>query len=493
MMPSLSIHILSLALCLSSGFQQGYIASVLNQPYLQMQRFINDSWLVRTGSPMKLSTLDMMWSFLNVCFPIAMIFGQFLAAIMCKKIGRRGTALVATAVYVPATLLSAGAKMCHSFELLYVGRILWSLANGVSSVNATVWIVECAPPQIRGRMAAMQEFFMAAGALVTQALGVPFASDTLWPWIFVPNLVFVLASFIMFIFLYESPQYLMQKGEEDKARKALAAYHGVDVDDSSLDAELRICEEALEKKDAKQKEKGVGSVTEYDSLTILFMPWKARDPVSQVVRYGAWLGVMVKIAYVFTGARCLRSYSTFVLYSMGGWSHSAALMESLIIGILRLPTTLIPVFLVDRIGRRPMLIGSTAVCFFSLILMVVGINVGPSFKVATLIGLTTLLLISACGIGSLSRFYSAELVPRNILLSSVSILTMFEALTKIGVEFAFYPLANVIYAQSLLMFLVPTGIFTIMMWYCPETSRRSVNEVLNEMAQQKKIDVSFLT
>ncbi|VDK55247.1 unnamed protein product [Cylicostephanus goldi] len=221
------------------------------------------------------------------------------------------------------------------------------------------------------------------------------------------------------------------------------------------------------------------------------MPWKARDPVSQVVRYGAWLGVM--IAYVFTGARCLRSYSTFVLYSMGGWSHSAALMQSLIIGILRLPTTLIPVFLVDRIGRRPMLIGSTAVCFFSLILMVIGINVGPSLKVATLIGLTTLLLISACGIGSLSRFYSAELVPRNILLSSVSILTMFEALTKIGVEFAFYPLANVIYAQSLLMFLVPTGIFTVMMWYCPETSRRSVNEVLNEMAQQRKIDVSFLT
>ncbi|VDK62120.1 unnamed protein product, partial [Cylicostephanus goldi] len=170
-MPSLSIHILSLALCLSSGFQQGYIASVLNQPYLQMQRFINDSWLVRTGSPMKLSTLDMMWSFLNVCFPIAMIFGQLLAAIMCKKIGRRGTALVATAVYVPATLLSAGAKMCHSFELLRGNQgdeaqahysSIRSLANGVSSVNATVWIVECAPPQIRGRMAAMQEFFMAA-------------------------------------------------------------------------------------------------------------------------------------------------------------------------------------------------------------------------------------------------------------------------------------------------------------------------------------------
>ncbi|KIH47749.1 hypothetical protein ANCDUO_22186 [Ancylostoma duodenale] len=96
-------------------------------------------------------------------------------------------------------------------------KCLRSLANGVNSVNATVWIVECAPAKIRGRMAAMQEFFMAAGALVTQALGVPFSDDALWPWIFLPNIAFVVASLIMFLFLYESPQYLMQKGHAEKS------------------------------------------------------------------------------------------------------------------------------------------------------------------------------------------------------------------------------------------------------------------------------------
>lgn len=48
---------------------------------------------------------------------------------------------------------------------LWVFSKFRSLANGINSVNATVWIVECAPPEIRGRMAAMQEFFMAAGDL----------------------------------------------------------------------------------------------------------------------------------------------------------------------------------------------------------------------------------------------------------------------------------------------------------------------------------------
>ncbi|KHJ82457.1 hypothetical protein OESDEN_17849, partial [Oesophagostomum dentatum] len=176
--------------------------------------------------------------------------------------------------------------------------------------------------------------------------------------------------------------YADERGFTFQARKALAAYHGVSVEDSSLDSEIRICEEAVKTKDGSKKIAAVGSIqTEHNSITILFMPWKARDHVSQIIRYGAWLGVMVKIAYVFSGARCLRSYSTFVLHSLGGWSHSAALMESLIIGIARLPTTLIPVLLVDKIGRRPLLIGSTAICFISLLLMIVSIDIGPSWKV----------------------------------------------------------------------------------------------------------------
>lgn len=65
-------------------------------------------------------------------------------------------------------------------------------------------------------------------------------------------------------------------------------------------------------------------------------------------------------------------------------------------------------------------------------------------QIGTFVGLSMLLLINTCGIGSVSRFYSAELVPRHLLLSSVATLTMFEQMTKIATEFAFYPIANVV-------------------------------------------------
>ncbi|VDM66246.1 unnamed protein product [Strongylus vulgaris] len=125
-MTSISINLLSLALCLSSGFQQGYIASVLNQPYLQIENYINASWIERTDKPLQADLLNVLWSLLNVCFPIATIFGQILAAFLCKKIGRKGTALLASSIYIPGVLLCAASKYLHPyFELLYLGRILW--------------------------------------------------------------------------------------------------------------------------------------------------------------------------------------------------------------------------------------------------------------------------------------------------------------------------------------------------------------------------------
>uniref|UniRef100_A0A0K0DCK7 MFS domain-containing protein n=1 Tax=Angiostrongylus cantonensis TaxID=6313 RepID=A0A0K0DCK7_ANGCA len=484
-MPSVSIHVLSIALCLSSGFQQGYVASVLNQPYLQIEKFINESWVERTGLPLQRDVLNVLWSLLNVCFPIATIFGQFLAAFLCKKLGRRRTALMASVLYIPGIISCAASKYMHPyFELLYIGRILWSLANGVHSVNATVWIVECAPSAIRGRMAAMQEFFMAVGSLVVQALGVPFSNDDLWPYIFLPNIIFVLLTMILFVFVQESPQFIMEKeGNKEKARKALAEYHGVSVNNPAVEAELNICEESIAKKNEKTKSK-----------VMIFMPWKANDAYSRVYRQAAWIGVMVKIAYVFTGARCLRAFSTFLLYDMGGWSYQYALYGTFITSLLRIPFTLVPVFLVDRLGRRPLMISTTAISFISLTTMLIGIEIGPSWKVITLIGLSCLLLTTACGIGSISRFYAAELVPRNLLVSSVSILTVCEAVTKIAVEFAFFPVANIIGAQSLLMFLIPTAVFVVIMWaFCPETSRRTVSDVLNDIAMRKNLKISFPT
>ncbi|KHN87281.1 Solute carrier family 2, facilitated glucose transporter member 2 [Toxocara canis] len=263
-----------------------------------------------------------------------------------------------------------------------------------------------------------------------------------------------------------------------KARNALAFYHG-DSNSAALDAELRVCEESLLKKKGTSDGHSKGNIQcIHEGLTIMFNVFKASDPVSKVIRHGAWVGVMVKIAYVFTGARCLRAYSTFMLHDMAHWSLSSALYGSFAIGVLRLPLTFVPVILVDRIGRRPLIIISMIASLISQIVIMVCVEMGEQWKMGTLLGLSCLLLVNACGLGSVSRFYSAELVPRHLLLNSVALLTILEALMKIAVEFSFYPVANIVGGLSMLLFACPTAVLIVLVWYlCPETSGKHVNEV----------------
>ncbi|VDM43976.1 unnamed protein product [Toxocara canis] len=123
-MVSKAICVLTLALCLSSGFQQGYIATVLNQPYIFIERFINSSWITTNGHPISPNALNVLWASLNIVFPAATIVGQFCAAFLCSRIGRKRTAILATSLYVPGAALSFLARYCHPhFELLFIGRV----------------------------------------------------------------------------------------------------------------------------------------------------------------------------------------------------------------------------------------------------------------------------------------------------------------------------------------------------------------------------------
>ncbi|VDD86644.1 unnamed protein product [Enterobius vermicularis] len=554
-MVSPAICILTTALCLSSGFQQGYIANVLNQPYVAIENFINASWIQRYGKPVEPNTLlepetrksselesqyqnaylqkllpidylrvselltdrvlrieapqrkqynlwwqvfqNVIWSSLNIVFPTAGILGQFLAAYLCRRFGRKKTAIISSFIYLPGVALSYLAKtFAPYFELLFVGRFIWSLANGILTVTATVWIVECVPTDERGRMASLQEVFMASGSLLCQTVGIPVSTDELWPDIFIPPLVVSVIATITFCFTYESPQYIIdyEKNIQKlipsfKARNALTFYHGRKTTSAAIEEELKVCAENTVEKTQKKKEEKAGSSGNLSGLTVMFNPLKASDPKSKAIRTAAWLGVVVKIAYVFTGARCLRAYSTFVLHYMGKWELSKALFLSFVIGFLRVPFTFAPVLLVERVGRRPLIYGSMILSFFTQLLLMISVFAGESWKVGTFAGLSGLLLVNACGLGSISRFYSAELVPRSLLIDTVSILTAAEAITKVSVEFAFFPMAHIIGGSSILFFAIPTALLAFVTWYsCPETKGKPVNEVLEAIEKRQNTE-----
>ncbi|VDN38014.1 unnamed protein product [Gongylonema pulchrum] len=218
-------------------------------------------------------------------------------------------------------------RLCFPYyEALVIGRFLWGTANGIAIVVQTVWIIESAPTSQRGKVNSWQEVIATAGNLLTQAVGVPLSTPALWPFMFAVPLSVTVACLIIFILMYESPQYMLKftHNRVDAAR-AIRAYHGL-KDDIEIDKQVTKCEEDGQKEERK---KSIQHSKEPNGMEVMFMPWRANDPLSVVVRYGAWVGIMVKIAYVFTGARVVRSFNTFIYHDMGKWSKKFSQVSKL--------------------------------------------------------------------------------------------------------------------------------------------------------------------
>ncbi|VDN05216.1 unnamed protein product [Thelazia callipaeda] len=506
----LSVYLASLSLASSfnGNFQQAYLLSILNQPYLEVHQFINESTIARTGKPIDPLTLNFIWSVINVMNPISGIVGQLIAYLICDRIGRRWTAITSCLIAIPASIVNSPVYFdayknvlalilsmltrifFPYYEVLVLGRFLWGTANGLAIVVQAVWVVESAPPTQRGRVNSWQEVIATAGNLLTQAIGVPLSTPQLWPLMFLLPLVITIICLIVFIFMYESPQYsLMFVHNRQEAALAIRAYHGL-KDDTDIDKQVRKCEEDGEKKE--ERKKSIDNSERPNGFQVMFMPWKAGDPLSTVIRFGAWVGIMVKIAYVFTGARVLRSFNTFIYYDLAKWSRNFSQWGSLVNTIIRLPLSVIPIFIIESVGRRPMIILSEFMSILFLSVTMVSTCIGEGAQLGTLLSVSMLLFTTSLGIGSISRFYSAELVPKSMLLQTVTILSLIESSTKIILDFGFYPLATTFGGYSFLIFILPSILlFLLMFRYCPETKQRPVNVILNEMAQKLKVDVQF--
>jgi hypothetical protein len=94
----------------------------------------------------------------NLVLNLAGLFGQLIALFICDRIGRRKAALFGCLLTFPGVLLSLAAKWLQpAFEVLFAGRFIWSMANGLLSVVQTIWLVESAPAVRRGAVSAVQE------------------------------------------------------------------------------------------------------------------------------------------------------------------------------------------------------------------------------------------------------------------------------------------------------------------------------------------------
>ena len=272
--------------------------------------------------------------------------GAFGAGRLADLIGRRATMMMAALLFLVSALLAAAAG---SSEVFILARIIGGLGVGAASVTSPVYISEVTPANVRGRLSSIQQVMIITGltgafvanfvlARVAGGSTAPLWGDIpAWRWMFglqvIPAALYLLALFS----IPESPRYLVVKGHENRAQTVLARLFGPGEAARKV-GEIRA---------------SLASDHHKPKLTDL------RDKTTGRLRPILWVGIGLAVFQQLVGINVVFYYGA-TLWEAVGFTEDNALQINILSGALSIGACLLAIALIDRIGRKPLLLIGSA-------------------------------------------------------------------------------------------------------------------------------------
>jgi SP family sugar:H+ symporter-like MFS transporter len=280
--------------------------------------------------------------------------GAFLAGRLADILGRRNVMMLAAILFLVGALIQGFAD---SQTVFVVARIMGGMAVGAASVLSPAYISEVAPANIRGRMTTVQQIMIITGLTAAFVVNYFLAQSAgksteafwggyeAWRWMYwmqaVPAAVFLLA----LLFIPESPRFLVSKGRNDEARNVLARLFGADSADRKV-AEI----------------KASFSDDHRPRLSDVTAPGTIFKPI-------VWAGLLLAVFQQLVGINVIFYYGA-TLWQLAGFSEDQALQINIFSGVISIAICFVAASVIDKIGRKPLLlIGSAgmAVTLFAMV------------------------------------------------------------------------------------------------------------------------------
>ncbi|TIX50962.1 sugar porter family MFS transporter [Alteraurantiacibacter aquimixticola] len=265
--------------------------------------------------------------------------GAFFAGRLADAVGRRTVMIIAAMLFVVGALVQGWTE---SHTLFVIARFAGGMAVGAASVLSPLYISEVAPANIRGRLTTVQQVMIITGltaAFVVNYFLAQSAGNSLgeiggtqaWRWMYlaqaVPAVIFLVALF----FIPESPRYLVSRGREAEAKIVLTRLFGEEEAIRKI-GEIR----ASFSKDHRPR------------LSDVTAPGTGFRPI-------VWAGIMLATFQQFVGINIIFYYGE-TLWRLAGVSEEVALERNIISGVVSIAAVLAALVLIDRIGRKPLLL-----------------------------------------------------------------------------------------------------------------------------------------
>ncbi|MEN8213129.1 MAG: sugar porter family MFS transporter [Pseudomonadota bacterium] len=264
--------------------------------------------------------------------------GAFIAGPLADRLGRTRSMTIAGILFMISAI---GSGLPFGLVDFIFWRIVGGIAVGAASVLAPAYIAEVSPAAYRGRLASLQQLAIVTGIFVALYAGWGIAEAAGgaaneawlgyegWRWMFWSEIPAALIYTIASLFIPESPRYLVSKGRDEEAAEVLSRVIGGDA--------AHKVDEIRATMDMEHKPN--------------FADLRGRFGLLPIV----WIGVLLSLFQQFVGINVVFYYSSAIWQAVG-FTEQDAMMTSTITGLVNIVTTLIAISLVDKLGRKPLLI-----------------------------------------------------------------------------------------------------------------------------------------
>lgn len=328
------------------GFMFGYDSGVINGTQAGLERTFN---LSKLGTGLNVGAIL-----------LGCAAGAFVAGRLADLIGRRAVLMISAALFVVSAI---GAGAANASMMFIAARFIGGLGVGAASVTSPVYISEVTPARIRGRLSSIQQIMIIIGLtgafLVNYILAHTAGASTAmlagfpaWRWMFWVQVIPAAIFFISLTAIPESPRYLVLKDRDEAAATVLTRL---------FDAE--------EARRTVQEIRATLASDHKPKLSDLL------DPAGGGVRPIVWAGIGLAVFQQLVGINIVFYYGA-VLWQAVGFSENDALKTNILSGTLSILSCLIAIGVIDKIGRKPMLLIGSAGMAITLGLMAFAFSTG---------------------------------------------------------------------------------------------------------------------
>lgn len=345
--------------------------------------------------------LNTWWEgFLTGSLALGCIVGCLVAGTMADRYGRKPGLMTAALIFAVSSL---GMAFSHSLTMFILMRFAAGIGVGMASMLSPLYIAEVSPAAVRGRNVAINQLTIVLGILITNLVNYQLADQGAdsWRWMFglgaLPSLLFLLGV----IWLPESPRWLLEVGQKEKAQRILQRIGG---NDFATDTTEKLG--AARHSEAKP------------SYAAVF---------DKAVRPAVLVGITLAVFQQFCGINVVFNYTSTIFESVGA-NLDRQLFETVAIGVVNLLFTIVAMWQVDRLGRRPLMLFGSLVLSIVYVVMALLLKNGAS---AGLVSVFVLLAIAsyAVSLAPVTWVLISEIFPNKIrgLATSVAVVSLWGA------------------------------------------------------------------